>query len=913
MTAMPSAAAQPMHSSPEDPFEHDSLCSLMPNLFKGLIKQDSVDPFKTQTLHLALRQEVLKKTSKVTEQANAILSSTGRSDTAENHSGITLYNKPKNQQSEDMEEIAQLPALTKENLPPNKICPKQQISMEGSGHVSTQPPFDISSISFRSSTNLQRDPKTLEGSDEFHAAAELQSKNSETMKKIAQLPALSKENLPPKENCPNRRIRREGSGRISNRRPFNIISTSSGSNLNSQRDPSNMENVEEFFAAFERQEAAERIMRKWRGEKSPVCSQSLKTRVRRQGTGRKTMPRKYDVKLLGDTEKIMELDEEKLEIEEEECPVSTFTGSEGQACELKTEVGNREINNGVSLIESGNKESLPETAINELQSQKDVQLDSNLRNAMHTHDQHIMGHCADDLQLNPFQGKGIISTFETEETVNMPPKNLLSSFDNSTGSALERLLNEYMKSDSENIQKGPFTRSGLGNYEIGKPPPKDAQLDTLNTLPQSQTESSNTFNSQSLIVDEVRTLLQGQLPKGFAGSDRTPPQMLTKTSSPLTSPTPPSRISYAFGSRRKGSNGDKGASEDASKPSFKNRDEEAPKEKTKWQLGHSPKEFAGSDRMPPEDFRQKQTKYVSSSMSPNLSSRPSAALGSSKKCRSGVKGTSVDACKPSSVDKDEEAPKDATSNPSKQVGSSGVRRLSFGGASQSPDLAEVNSKEGVNDVTAMDLMNYRSPSKQFGEDDKVEMVRGDVDFSNESVLIPERSTPVSSSGPTNCNAVGSGHATNDVPGSALGEQVEESPVAFHKRNAKKIKRQYKNNATTSNCDVHEGDQIVPKGIEDNRKNKKKSEYQRRQSLAGAGTLWKSGVRRSTRIKSRPLEYWRGERFLYGRIHSSLATVIGIKYSSPLPERSKKDQVPKLKVQSFVDEQYSHLVEFAALH
>jgi hypothetical protein len=124
--------------------------------------------------------------------------------------------------------------------------------------------------------------------------------------------------------------------------------------------------------------AAERIMRKWRGEKSPVCSQSLNTRVRRQGTGRyvdsilvldcyhwlcsmfnmlslvarKTMPRKYDVKLLGNTEKLMELDEEKLEIEEEEHPVSTFTGSEGQACELITE--------------------------------------------------------ADDLQLDPFQGKGLI-------------------------------------------------------------------------------------------------------------------------------------------------------------------------------------------------------------------------------------------------------------------------------------------------------------------------------------------------------------------------------------------------------------------------------------------------------------------------------------------------------------------------
>ncbi|KAF3494759.1 hypothetical protein DY000_02057608, partial [Brassica cretica] len=34
------------------------------------------------------------------------------------------------------------------------------------------------------------------------------------------------------------------------------------------------------------------------------------------------------------------------------------------------------------------------------------------------------------------------------------------------------------------------------------------------------------------------------------------------------------------------------------------------------------------------------------------------------------------------------------------------------------------------------------------------------------------------------------------------------------------------------------------------------------------TEWENGVRQSTRIKSRPPEYWRGERFLYGRIHES---------------------------------------------
>lgn len=36
----------------------------------------------------------------------------------------------------------------------------------------------------------------------------------------------------------------------------------------------------------------------------------------------------------------------------------------------------------------------------------------------------------------------------------------------------------------------------------------------------------------------------------------------------------------------------------------------------------------------------------------------------------------------------------------------------------------------------------------------------------------------------------------------------------------------------------------------------------------AGTSWTSGIRRSTRIRTRPLEYWKGERLVYGRIHQS---------------------------------------------
>ncbi|XP_061962848.1 centromere protein C-like [Populus nigra] len=93
------------------------------------------------------------------------------------------------------------------------------------------------------------------------------------------------------------------------------------------------------------------------------------------------------------------------------------------------------------------------------------------------------------------------------------------------------------------------------------------------------------------------------------------------------------------------------------------------------------------------------------------------------------------------------------------------------------------------------------------------------------------------------------------------------------------------------------------------KRRKYRSLSKRQSLAASGTSWETGVRRSTRIRSRPLEYWKGERFLYGRIHGSLATVIGIKYESPQNDKGK----PALKVKSFVSDEYKNLVELAALH
>jgi hypothetical protein len=53
-----------------------------------------------------------------------------------------------------------------------------------------------------------------------------------------------------------------------------------------------------------------------------------------------------------------------------------------------------------------------------------------------------------------------------------------------------------------------------------------------------------------------------------------------------------------------------------------------------------------------------------------------------------------------------------------------------------------------------------------------------------------------------------------------------------------------------------------------RKRNKKQDLNRRKSLADAGLTWQAGVRRSTRIRSKPLQHWLGERFIYGRIHGS---------------------------------------------
>ncbi|KAM7255599.1 hypothetical protein ACFE04_008497 [Oxalis oulophora] len=90
---------------------------------------------------------------------------------------------------------------------------------------------------------------------------------------------------------------------------------------------------------------------------------------------------------------------------------------------------------------------------------------------------------------------------------------------------------------------------------------------------------------------------------------------------------------------------------------------------------------------------------------------------------------------------------------------------------------------------------------------------------------------------------------------------------------------------------------------------KSKQQSRRDSLAASGMVFENGARRSTRIRSRPLEYWKGERFLYGRVHESLPTVIGIKYESP----AKVDAQPTFKVKSYVADNYKELVDLAALH
>ena len=63
----------------------------------------------------------------------------------------------------------------------------------------------------------------------------------------------------------------------------------------------------------------------------------------------------------------------------------------------------------------------------------------------------------------------------------------------------------------------------------------------------------------------------------------------------------------------------------------------------------------------------------------------------------------------------------------------------------------------------------------------------------------------------------------------------------------------------------------------------RAEMERRKSLALAGLqATEGGVRRSTRQRSKPLEYWRGETKVYQRVHNSLPTVTQIERRTANP-------------------------------
>nr|AWY10718.1 centromere protein c/hypothetical protein fusion [Saccharum hybrid cultivar SP80-3280]AWY10727.1 centromere protein c/hypothetical protein fusion [Saccharum hybrid cultivar SP80-3280] len=99
-----------------------------------------------------------------------------------------------------------------------------------------------------------------------------------------------------------------------------------------------------------------------------------------------------------------------------------------------------------------------------------------------------------------------------------------------------------------------------------------------------------------------------------------------------------------------------------------------------------------------------------------------------------------------------------------------------------------------------------------------------------------------------------------------------------------------------------------KGQKGAQRTNKTKKLNQRKILGDAGLEQPSGVRRSTRTRSRPLEHWLGERLLYGPINDTLPAVIGIKAYSP-----GQDGKRTLKVKSVVPDQYSDLVAKSATY
>jgi len=77
---------------------------------------------------------------------------------------------------------------------------------------------------------------------------------------------------------------------------------------------------------------------------------------------------------------------------------------------------------------------------------------------------------------------------------------------------------------------------------------------------------------------------------------------------------------------------------------------------------------------------------------------------------------------------------------------------------------------------------------------------------------------------------------------------------------------------------------VPKRVAGTPNKRLRAAFAARKSLAAAGLTNRppDGVRRSTRDRIRPLEYWRNETKAYGRSHVSLPTVASVTLRSPEP-------------------------------
>ncbi|XP_062089594.1 centromere protein C isoform X2 [Humulus lupulus] len=181
-------------------------------------------------------------------------------------------------------------------------------------------------------------------------------------------------------------------------------------------------------------------------------------------------------------------------------------------------------------------------------------------------------------------------------------------------------------------------------------------------------------------------------------------------------------------------------------------------------------------------------------------------------------------------------------------------------------------------------------------DDKVEDIQQETVVSTDSGLHLEELTL------DNSNAIQS-HLDEPRPASVEGRSTD-----MHSR--------IPDDGSEQHTEMIEENSRIPlvkkrKEKSDSQKVKKRREISGsgRKSLAGAGTNWESGVRRSTRIRCRPLEFWKGEKLLYGRVHKSLPTVIGLKYASP----DKGNGKLALKVRSYVSDEHKELLELAALH